>query len=73
MDRPDPPNYEVQASVHDTPWRSVGKAWVNEDGSVFIQIDGEDRMLMLVQTDEILVDKAVHELEKWYSCTTLIH
>ena len=42
-------DYEVCVSAGDSPWRRVGAAWKNVDGSVLIMTDGSlDVMFMLV-------------------------
>lgn len=49
MERLNPPDFEVQVTSGDVPWRTVGRAWVNEDGSIFVRVDGADVMFMLVK------------------------
>jgi hypothetical protein len=46
MERTERPDFEVQATEGDAPWRIVGDAWINEDGSIFIKLG--KMMLMLV-------------------------
>jgi hypothetical protein len=42
-------DFEVCASAGDSPWRPVGAAWENEDGSVLLVTDwSPDVMFMLV-------------------------
>jgi len=49
MERTEPPDFEVHLSQGDVPWRPVGKAWVNEDGSIFIILDLSETTFMLVR------------------------
>lgn len=37
--RQEAPDWGVQASVGDTPWKTVGYGWSNEDGSILFGIE----------------------------------